>query len=253
MGVKQIKLNAIITGGGRGIGRASAICLAETSNYETIIINYVQDKAAAEATCQTLEKLAVKGVPVRANMAQPEAVDVLFEEAAKHISGLDTLVHCAALTSFKPIMKVRANQWDLTMNVNGRSFLLCAQSAAPLMARGGSIIALSSAGGGRVILNYGALGPTKAALESLVRYIAVELAPKNIRVNGVVGGLVQTDSLDRFPWAKQVRQEVAQRTPSGRLGTADDLGKVVRFLASPEASWICGQLIIVDGGYSLLA
>ena len=245
-------MNAMITGGGRGIGRATAICLAETSNYETIIINYVQDKAAAEATCQTLGKMAVEGIPVRANMAQPGEIKKLFAEAARQFSKLDTFVHCAAITTFKPLMDVRANQWDLTMNVNGRSFLLCAQLAAPMM-DGGSMIALSSSGGGQVIKNYGALGPTKAALESMIRYLAVELAPKNIRVNGVIGGLVQTGSINQFPEADKIRQEVIRRTPAGRLGTVEELGKVVRFLAGPDAEWIHGQLITAEGGHSLLA
>ena len=246
------KLNAVITGGGRGIGRAAAISLAETTQYETIIVNYVQDESAAISTCQMIEKLGVRGIPVRANMATPDGVNHLFKMANQELEILSTLVHCAALTTFKPLVDMRANQWDLVMNTNGRSLLLCAQYAVPLM-NGGHIIAISSAGGRQVINNYGALGPTKAALESIVRYLAVELAPLNIRVNGIVGGLVPTDSIKLFPESDKLLANVQKRTPAGRLGTTADIGKTVRLLTNPDADWIYGQLIVADGGYGLLS
>ena len=245
-------MNAIITGGGRGIGRATAIALAETSRYNTIIINYLQDTKSAEDTCNELKTRGVDGFPVRANMAHPDGVKTLFTVAAEHFPTLDTLVHCAALTAFKPLTDIKANQWDLVMNTNGRSFLLCAQQASRMMS-GGHIIAISSAGGQQVIKNYGALGPTKAALESIVRYLAVELAPENIRVNGIVGGLIPSESIDLFPDKKQMLETVRERTPLGRLGTAEDIGKTARLLTTPDAEWICGQIIVADGGYGLLS
>ena len=117
---------------------------------------------------------------------------------------------------------------------------------------GGSIITLSSLGSKRVIPNYGAIGISKAALETLVRYLAVELAPKKIRVNAVSGGLVDTDAIRSFPEQEIFKKEILRRTPAGRIGRPEDLARVVAFLASPEANWIYGQTLIADGGLSLI-
>jgi len=117
---------------------------------------------------------------------------------------------------------------------------------------GGTIIALSSLGAHRFIPDYGAIGISKAALETLVKYLAVELAPKNIRVNCVSGGLVDTDAVKAFPRYAEFKKEVVQRTPASRIGKPEDLAQVVGFLASPESHWIYGQTIVADGGLSLM-
>jgi enoyl-[acyl-carrier protein] reductase III len=117
---------------------------------------------------------------------------------------------------------------------------------------GGSIITISSLGAHRFIPNYGAIGISKAALEALVKYLAVELAPKGIRVNCVSGGLVDTDAVKSFPKYEEMKQEVLKRTPAGRIGEPDDLARVVAFLVSPESAWIYGQTIVADGGLSLI-
>ena len=150
----------------------------------------------------------------------------------------------------KTTIKLRPNQWDLIMNISARSFLLCAQRCIPLM-REGSIVALSSLGSVRVIPNYGAMGAAKAALESMVRYLAVELAPRGIRVNAISGGLVETDSIKHFPDSEKLIREVINRTPGGRIGQPDDIADVAMFLISSKARWISGQTLIVDGGLSL--
>jgi enoyl-[acyl-carrier protein] reductase III len=116
----------------------------------------------------------------------------------------------------------------------------------------GNIITLSSLGSKRFIPNYGAIGISKSALETLVRYLAVELAPKNIRVNCISGGLVNTDALKAFAGAEEFKKEVVNRTPAGRIAEPEDLAKVAAFLASSESSWIYGQTIVADGGLSLI-
>jgi enoyl-[acyl-carrier protein] reductase III len=145
--------------------------------------------------------------------------------------------------------------WEWTQNINARSLLLCAQRAVPLMAArgGGTIVGISSLGSSRVLPDYVAVGVSKAAIETLTRYLAVELADQNIVVNAVSGGLVETDALRHFDNQGQAMIDaVRQRIPAGRMLEPDDLAEVVAFLCSPAARMIRGQTIVVDGGYSLM-
>jgi enoyl-[acyl-carrier protein] reductase III len=166
--------------------------------------------------------------------------------------GLDVLVHNAALGSFKPTLEVRANQWDLSMSVNARALLLCVKEAAPLMdGRAGRIVSVSSLGSRRVLPEYGAIGASKAALESLTRYLAVELAPRGITVNAVSAGLIAGETLRVHPRYEALTARAREQTPAGRIATPEDIAHVVLFLCSPLSSWIIGQTIVVDGGMSL--
>ena len=241
---------ALVTGGSRGIGRAVSLALAE-AGVETIFINYLQDDAAATATQQAVAARSGRAILVKANLASPDEIDRLFAVVRRDVGRLDYLVHCAALTAFKRLQDTRPNQWDLTLNINARGFLLCAQQAAGLM-QGGAMVAMTSLGGLRVVPDYGAMGPAKAALEAVVRYLAVELAPREIRVNAVAAGLVETESIRMFPAADARRQAAVARTPGGRVGTPEEIAAVALFLLSPTARWICGQAIVADGGFSLL-
>ena len=251
MGKFQDKnLTALVTGGSRGIGRAVSLRLAETC-AQTVIVSYLQNDAEAEKTSELLKERNTHCILVQANLAYPEEIDRLFELIKAKVEHIDILVHCAALGVFKPLSEIKTNQWDLTMNVNARGFLLCVQKAVPLM-REGKIVALSSLGSKQVVPHYGAMGPTKAALESLVRYLAYELAPLGIQVNGVSAGLVQTDSVRKFPESDKYLEEVRLRTPQRRLGSPEDIADVVMFLVSPASRWICGQVIVADGGFSLV-
>lgn len=243
-------LNVLITGGSRGIGRAISLQLAKMSAH-TIIVNYLQNDVEAEITHKLIEEENCRCILAKANLSYPNEIDNLFEIVKENINNLDVMIHCAALGVFKPLLEIKPNQWDLTMNINARAFLYCAQKSVPLM-KEGKIVAISSLGSQRTIPNYGAMGPTKAALESIVRYLAVELAPSGIQVNGVLGGLVETDSIKKFPDPEKFIVNAIDRTPAKRLGTADDIAKVVMFLVSPQSNWIYGQIIIADGGLSLL-
>lgn len=244
--------NALITGASRGIGRAIALELAAAG--ANILINYVRDEDSAKKTASDLEKLGVRTALHQANVGDPDAIGPLVDSAVSAFGGIDILVHNAAMGAFKPVHKLKANQWDLSMDINAKAFLLLVQKALPSMESrgGGSIIALSSLGARQFIPNYGAIGISKAALESLVRYLAVELCGRKIRVNGVSGGLVETDALKYFPEFASFRDEVIQRTPAGRIAKPEDLARIVRFLVSPEAEWIVGQTVIADGGLSLI-
>jgi len=168
------------------------------------------------------------------------------------MDGIDFLIHSAALGTFKKTSEVKTNQWDITMDVNVKSFLVLCQKLKPKMKKGSSIIALSSSGATKAVPNYGATGISKAALESLVRYLAVDYIPDGIRVNTVSGGFIDTRSLSAFPAYEVMKEKAVQRTPAGRLGKPNDLAGIVSFLCSDDARWIVGQTILADGGMSLV-
>ena len=177
---------ALITGASRGIGRAIAGQFA--SEGAQIVLNYLRNEEAARETEKILKSLGSRVLSVAANVGNPKEAAELVEKAGREFGRIDILVHNAALGAFKPVSQLRINQWDLSLDVNTKALLVLAQTALPWMEKeGGSVIALSSLGSRRYLPNYGAIGISKAALEALVRYLAVELAPKRIRVNAVSG------------------------------------------------------------------
>lgn len=243
---------ALITGASRGIGRAIALRLAELGAH--IVLNYVRNEEAAAQTAKELSKYGVEVLPVQANVGDPEAISSLVQAAFDRFGGVDILVHNAALGAFKPVHQLRLNQWDLSLDINAKAFLLLTQKVLPSMEKKGSgtVLAISSLGAHRFIPNYGAIGISKAALETLVKYLGVELAPKGIRVNCVSGGLVDTDALKSFPDYENLKKKVVAQTPAGKIGQPDDLARIAAFLTLPESSWIIGQTVVADGGLSLI-
>ncbi len=243
---------ALITGASRGIGRAIALRLADEG--VNIAGNYLSNEDAARKTVEDLTAKGVTAAMFQANVGDLDTHKALFEDVLKTFGTLDILIHNAALGAFKPVHRLKMNQWDLSMNINAKAFLALVQKALPVMEakKEGTIIALSSLGARQFIPNYGAIGISKAAIESTVRYLGVELMPKGIRVNCVSGGLIDTDALKAFPFYDKFKEEVLQRTPAGRIGKPEDLARVVAFLCSPESSWIVGQTLIADGGLSLI-
>ena len=182
---------------------------------------------------------------IRGNVAG----DRVAREVAE-LGPLDVLVHNAATGVIRPALETEDKHWDWTHSANARALLSLARAAAPAMPAGSSIVALSSLGASRVLENYALVGTSKAALEALVRYLAVELAPRGIRVNAVSGGVVQTDALEHFPNREQM-VEIGSSTPAGRIVTPEDLAGAVCFLCGPDAEMIRGQILVVDGGFSL--
>ena len=241
----------LVTGGSRGIGRAAALALAR-AGAKHVAIGYVENDAAAQQTCRDIEALGAVALAVRANVANPSEIDRMFDEVAARFDGVDALVHCAAIAAFKPLADTRPNQWDITMNTNARAFLVAAQRASALMKNGGAVVAVSSLGAVRALPNYGAMGPTKAALESIVRGLAVELAPRGIRVNAVSAGLVEDTGVSSLPGARAIAAATSARTPMGRVAEPNEIASVIAFLCTPASSWITGQTIIADGGWSLV-
>ncbi|PRO65480.1 enoyl-[acyl-carrier-protein] reductase FabL [Alkalicoccus urumqiensis] len=242
---------ALITGSSRGIGREIALTLAR-EGYQ-IVINYARSRTKAEETAEEIRELGVDAMTVRANVSKQEKVQDMFAEIDEKAGRLDVLVNNAASGVLRPVMEVEESHWDWTMNTNAKAALFCAQEAAKRMTDGGAVVSLSSLGAGRYLPNYTTVGVSKAAVEALTRYLAVELAPRGIRVNAVSGGAVDTDALTHFPNRDELLEDASSRTPAGRITEPKDLAAAVRFLVSEDAFMIRGQTIVVDGGISLLA
>jgi enoyl-[acyl-carrier protein] reductase III len=241
---------ALVTGGSRGIGRAIALSLAERG--ANVVIAYLRKRSAAEETCSEIEGFGVKAVPVRCNVGDNDQLEALFAGIDETFGRLDVFVSNAATGVIKPVIELDDRAWAWTMDANARALLLGARLAAPLMSEGGSIVALSSLGSTRVLPGYAVVGASKAAIECLVRYLAVELAPA-IRVNAVSPGVVDTDALRHFPMRAEMLAHAQGATPLGRLVEPSDVAKAVSFLTSSDAEMITGQTIVIDGGAGVLA
>ncbi len=244
---------ALITGSGRGIGRAIALHFARQG--ADVVINYFRNRKPAEETAAAVRQLGRRALVVKANVGDLDDLQRLFAETEAAFGGLDFFIHNAASGYNRPALEQKPKGWDWTMNINARSLLFGAQHAARLMQPrgGGAIVSISSPGAQRVLPDYVLVGASKAALEALTRYLAVELARQNIVVNAVSPGVVLTEALRHFDALKDeglVDRTVAA-TPAGRLATPEDVAGVVAFLCSPAAAMIRGQTLTVDGGYSL--
>ena len=241
---------ALVTGGSRGIGKAIALELAGWG--ADVAFNYLRNHEAAAETQREIEELGVKCLRIRAHLGDPAKVKELFARVERGFGSLDILVNNAASGVQRPASELDSKHWDWTMNINARAPWLCAIEASRLMTRGGSIVNITSQGSQRVLPYYFSVGTSKAALEAVTRYLAVELAGKGISVNAVSGGYVETGALEYFPNRDEMVAR-AEHTPAGRMITAEDIAGVVAFLCTEEARMIRGQVIVVDGGISLTA
>jgi enoyl-[acyl-carrier protein] reductase III len=237
--------SVLVTGGTRGIGLAIALRLVR-DGASRAVLGYMRNDAAAEEAASTIRAAGAEPVLVRGEVSK----ETVIAELASH-GPYRVVVHNAATGVIRPALETTDHHWDWTLNANARALLALARATAPSMPEGSSIIGISSLGAQRVLENYVLVGTSKAALEAVVRYLGVELAPA-IRVNAVSGGVVDTGALEHFPNREEMLRS-AERTPAGRLVEADDIAGAVSFLCSSDAAMVCGQTIIVDGGFSLPA
>jgi enoyl-[acyl-carrier protein] reductase III len=241
----------LVTGGGRGIGRAIALRFAEAGCF--VLVNFFVNREAAEKTAAEIVHRGGTAELFQADLKDATQIQRMFEEIRRATGRLDVLVNNAASGVLKGALELSPKHWDWMINTNVRPLVLCAQEAASLMGSGGRIISISSLGAQRVVPNYAGVGVSKAALEALTRYLAVELADRGITVNAVSAGAIQTEVWRAFPEGEAILSAIRARTPGGRLVTPEELAEVVFFLSTPAAQPIQGQVIVVDAGYSLLA
>jgi enoyl-[acyl-carrier protein] reductase III len=237
----------LVTGGTRGIGKAIAQRFAALGATK-VALGYLRNDAAAEEAAGELRKAGTEPILVRGNIASEKVV----AEFASH-GPYDAVVHNAATGVIRPALETEDKHWDWTLAANARALLSLARACTPDMKPGSSFVGVSSLGSIRVLDNYVLVGTSKAALESVVRYLAVELAPRRIRVNAVSAGVVETEALEHFPNREQMLKAAQARTPAGRMVEPEDVAAAVTYLCSPEAEMVRGQTLIVDGGFSLLA
>jgi enoyl-[acyl-carrier protein] reductase III len=249
---------ALITGSSRGIGRGIALKLAELG--AKVAVHYFQNKAAADDTLRRIRESGADGFVVQADVCDMSQVEGLFERVRTEFGKLDIFISNArteAPTFYQPPFDLTLQAWDTAVDSQAKAFLVAVRAAAPLMGEGGRIVAITYAPGGRFgsWQPWVAMGAAKAAMEVLVRYMAVALAPRGITVNSISPGWVDDSVVKSLPVAVQEAIRSWQEegwTPMGRLGTPQDIGNAVSLLCLPEAGWITGQLIDVDGGASLM-
>ena len=250
---------ALVTGASRGIGRGIALKLAE--NDVTVAVHYYQHEAAAKATLDEVRKRGADGFLVQANVCRPEEITRMFQAVKTQFGKLDIFVSNArpeAAEFFYPPMDITLQQWDAASDSQAKAFLVASREASALMPEGGRIVAITYAQGSRTgsLQPWVAMGSAKAAMESLVRYLAVALARRGITVNAISPGWTEDSVLNSLP--PQVQDLIRNWhrrgwTPMGRLGTPEDIGNVVALFCSEQAAWITGQVIYADGGASLMS
>jgi enoyl-[acyl-carrier protein] reductase III len=241
---------ALVTGSSRGIGKAIALKLAEEG--ANVIVNFFRHRQAAEQTAKDIQSFSVNAQIIKANVGDPEKIDEMFKIIEDRFGHVDIFINNAASGVARSTMELNTKGWDWTMDINARAFLLCAQRAAKLMqGRGGKMVSISSLGSSFVWPSYVAVGVSKAALEALTRYLAIELAPQGICVNAIAAPAIQTEALKFYVAQGQTPTSGQAITPAGRMVTPQDVANVVSFLCSEEAFMIRGQTIIIDGGTSL--
>jgi enoyl-[acyl-carrier protein] reductase III len=243
--------NALVTGGSRGIGRACALALA--ARGADVAISYIENRDAAEATAAEITKMGRRAVVLQGDVADADATRALADQAVEQLGGLDYLVSNAANGHFGAVEELTPEQWDNTMASHARATLILSQRAALSMKErgGGAIVAISSLGASRVYGAYAAFGTAKAAIETLVRYLAVELGPQGIRVNCIAGGVVLTDLFKAIPGWEAIAQASAERSPLATVLDPEDVGDAAVFMLSDAARRITGQTLTVDAGFTL--
>ena len=236
----------LVTGGTRGIGGAISMRLARAG--ATVVANYARNDEAAEAqrSAAAGEGLALE--VLRADLTLPKGLALVQERMQQAGGDIVSVVHCAATGVHRPFEQLTVKHWDWTMALNARAFFELVHAMLPLFRAGSAVVAVSSAGAVRAVPAYATVGSSKGALEALARHLAVELAPRGVRVNVLSPGSVATQAWDAFPDKEQRLADALRRAPLGRLVTLEEVAAAAQFLCSPASQGIVGHTLVVDGG-----
>jgi len=245
---------ALISGASRGIGMETALLIGREGG--SVVVNYKKNQEAAEKVAVQIKGSGGDAIVFQADVAEQEQVIAMYEKTRQVYGKVDIVVASAAAAASKPLMAIKDYHMDKTFKLTVQGFLFLTQQAVPLMADGGRVIAVSGWDSFRALDGHGVLGAAKAAMEAMVRYLAVELGPRGINVNGVCPGPIDTLSARIYAKETQQQWEFYERTwlpfvPSGRFGRPEEIADIIAFLASPASSLINGQTIVADGGFTL--
>ncbi len=237
---------AVVIGGTRGIGGAISRRLAESG--ATVLANYVRDEAAAVAMVEGAEKVGWSLGVVRADVTSPKGMAALDEAVGARSMPVSMLVFAAASGVHRPLEQLTLRHFDWTFGLNVRAFFEVVRHLLPRLANPSSVVAISSEGAVHAVQDYTLVGASKGAMESMVRHMAVELAPKGVRVNCLSPGTVETDAWKALPDAERRLSEAASRDPRGRLTTLEEVAFAAQFLCSDASGGMAGHTLVVDGG-----
>ena len=248
---------AVVTGASHGIGRAIATRLA--GDGADCVVTYRREETQARSLVEEIEALGRRAHACALDLGDPASVAGVMARVAERFGRIDILVASAAATAFRPMAEQKLHNVDRTFAISVDAFIALAQAVVPLMAAGrGRIVAISGIDSTQAMTGHGVLGAAKAATESLVRTLALELGPRGITVNGVSPGFIETDSSRLYmkslgrDWSDAVAAITAM-TPVRRAGTVDDVAALVAYLVSDAAGFLTGQTVVIDGGLTIVS
>ncbi len=245
---------ALITGASRGIGRATAIRLAQSG--AEVAINFVSNETAARDVANEISSIGGKAILIKADVSEEEDIAQMMKAVQDQWGSLDILISNAAGGGFRYLETASSRNFDAAMHTNVRSLMLLVQAAMPMMNAAGpnrKVIALTSHGSDRALPHYALIGASKAAIESLIRHMALEYGPNGINFNCVLAGFVATDSTMGFPGSEVIHREANAKMLVGSDKTLmpEDVANVVHFLSTTASDFVQGQVITIDGGAGL--
>lgn len=240
---------AVVTGASKGIGRACALRLAK--DKMTVVVNYSRSDDEAAAVVEQIKAEGGEAMAIKADVSSPEQVKAMFKQVADTYGRIDVLVNNAGIVRDEYLMMLNADNLDRCLDINIKGYFYCAQQAALKMygQKSGVIINMSSVSSKMALAGQSVYSATKGAVNSMTQTMAKELARKNIRVNAVCPGFVQTDMVEQLPEEK--KKEYIKAVPLGRFADVSEVAALVSFLCSDEGRYITGQAIVLDGGLSL--
>lgn len=238
---------AIVTGASKGIGASIAKHLA--SEGASVVVNYATSKEGADKVVNEITKNGGKAVAVQANMAKKSDIEKLFKESKKAFGKLDILVNNAGVYEFVPLEQITEEHFHRLFDINVLGILLASQEALKYFNGSGSIINISYVASTSGLPTAAVYGATKASVDLITKTLGRELGSKNIRVNSVNPGLVETEGVHTLGFEGEFKDHTVSQTPLGRVGQPEDIAPAVAFLASDESSWITGETLVISGGF----